>query len=88
MNVVLFPNFKKKNALNCALSACDILNGLQIGVYADLAYAEEFSEKKYVKFGRIEELIKSPEPDIRIFAINIMESLRHPKVLKWLKEIL
>ncbi|MDW7999362.1 MAG: HEAT repeat domain-containing protein [Thermodesulfovibrio sp.] len=36
----------------------------------------------------IEELIKSPESDLRIFAINIMESLRHPKVLKWLKEII
>jgi NAD+ kinase len=58
LNVVLFPNFKKKNALNCALAACDILNGLQIGVYADLAYAEEFAEKEYVKFGKIDELIK------------------------------
>lgn len=36
----------------------------------------------------IERLIKSEEPDLRIFAINIMESLRHPKVLEWLKEIL
>lgn len=36
----------------------------------------------------VEALIKSPDPDLRIFAINIMESLRHPKVMQWLMEIL
>lgn len=36
----------------------------------------------------IEKLIKSPDSDLRIFAINIMESLRHPKVLEWLSIIL
>lgn len=36
----------------------------------------------------IEKLINSEDSDLRIFAINIMESLRHPKVLEWLKQIL
>ncbi|MEO0274673.1 MAG: HEAT repeat domain-containing protein [candidate division WOR-3 bacterium] len=36
----------------------------------------------------IEKLINQDNSDLRIFAINIMESLRHPKVLVWLKEIL
>ena len=36
----------------------------------------------------IEELLKSPDPDLRIFAINIMESLKHPKVIEWLKEVM
>lgn len=36
----------------------------------------------------IERLLNSEEPDLRIFAINIMESLRHPKVLKWLKQVI
>lgn len=36
----------------------------------------------------MKEFLSSVDPDIRIFAINIMESLRHPKVLEWLKEVL
>lgn len=36
----------------------------------------------------IEKLLNSEEPDLRIFAINIIESLRHPKVLKWLKQVI
>ncbi len=66
MNVVLFPNFKKKNALNCAISACDILNELQINVYADAVYEDEFASKKYIKFGKIDELIKSCDVVIAI----------------------
>ena len=59
MNVVLFPNFKKKNALNCALSACDILYKLDINVFVDEDYKDEFYEKKYVQYGTVQELIKS-----------------------------
>lgn len=36
----------------------------------------------------IERLLSSSEPDLKIFAINIMESLRHPKVLQWLKHVI
>ncbi len=36
----------------------------------------------------IENLIKSPDSDTRIFAINILESLRHPNVIKWLVEVI
>jgi len=36
----------------------------------------------------IEKLLKDEEPDIRIFAINILESLKHPNVIKWLIEVL
>ncbi len=32
----------------------------------------------------IESLLKDPDPDIRIFAINILESLKHKDVPKWL----
>ena len=36
----------------------------------------------------IEKLLKSSEPDVRIFTINILESLRHPKVVKWLIDVI
>lgn len=29
-------------------------------------------------------LLADPDPDVRIFAVNILESLKHPKVLDWL----
>jgi len=36
----------------------------------------------------IEKLLQDKDPDIRIFTINILESLRHPKVVKWLIEVI
>lgn len=32
----------------------------------------------------MEALLDDPEPDVRIFAVNILETLRHPKVEDWL----
>jgi len=32
----------------------------------------------------IERLLADPDPDVRIFAVNVLESLRHPDVEKWL----
>lgn len=34
------------------------------------------------------ELLADPDPDIRIFAVNILESLRHPQVEAWLVEVI
>jgi HEAT repeat protein len=36
----------------------------------------------------IERLLQDREPDVRIFAVNILESLRHPNVVKWLIEVI
>ncbi len=33
-------------------------------------------------------LLKDPDSDVRIFAVNILESLRHPKVEEWLAEVI
>lgn len=33
-------------------------------------------------------LLADPDPDVRIFAVNILESLRHPDVEKWLIEVI
>ncbi len=36
----------------------------------------------------IRDLLRDPDPDVRIFAVNILESLRHPDVQKWLIEVI
>ncbi len=36
----------------------------------------------------MENLIHDPDPDVRIFAVNVLESLRHPKVVEWLVEVI
>jgi len=33
-------------------------------------------------------LLVDPDPDVRIFAVNILESLRHPDVESWLIEVI
>jgi HEAT repeat protein len=33
-------------------------------------------------------LLSDPDPDVRIFAVNVLESLRHGKVEEWLKEVI
>lgn len=57
MKVVLYPNFKKKNALNCALSACDILQRLGIAVSADESCRAEFSGKDNIEYGEFKKLV-------------------------------
>jgi len=36
----------------------------------------------------IQSLLKDPDPDVRILAVNVLESLRHPAVEQWLLEVL
>ena len=33
-------------------------------------------------------LLADPQPDVRIFTVNVLESLRHPDVEKWLIEVI
>ncbi|MCG5511885.1 HEAT repeat domain-containing protein [Ectothiorhodospira shaposhnikovii] len=33
-------------------------------------------------------LLHDPDPDVRIFAVNVLESLRHPQVEAWLLEVI
>lgn len=33
-------------------------------------------------------LLADPDPDVRIFAVNVLESLRHPQVEQWLIEVI
>jgi HEAT repeat protein len=34
------------------------------------------------------QLLKDPDPDVRIFAVNVLESLRHDQVEEWLNEVI
>lgn len=36
----------------------------------------------------IEDLLQDPDPDVRIFTVNVLESLRHPKVIPWLVDVI
>ncbi len=36
----------------------------------------------------MDELLRDPDSDVRIFAVNILESLRHERVLEWLHGVL
>jgi HEAT repeat protein len=33
-------------------------------------------------------LLQDPDPDVRIFAVNVLESLRHENVEEWLKDVI
>lgn len=34
------------------------------------------------------QLLKDPDPDVRIFSVNVLESLRHDQVEEWLTEVI
>lgn len=36
----------------------------------------------------IEDLLADPDPDVRIFTVNVLESLKHPRVVSWLIEVI
>lgn len=59
MNIVLYPNFRKPNALPTALMVCDKLRSLDIEIAADEKYREEFKDKPFVKFGGIDHIVSS-----------------------------
>jgi HEAT repeat protein len=36
----------------------------------------------------VDTLLRDPDPDVRIFTVNILESLRHPNVESWLIDVI
>ncbi len=58
MKIVLFPNFSKKDAHQTALECCDILNSLGIEAAAADCYEKEFAKKKFVRLGKIEDIVR------------------------------
>ncbi|MGN0586247.1 MAG: NAD(+)/NADH kinase [Oscillospiraceae bacterium] len=57
MNIVLYPNFRKPNALPTALKVCDKLRSLDIEIAADEKYREEFKDQPFVKFGGVDDIV-------------------------------
>lgn len=51
MNIVIFPNLKKKDAPACTLEVCRILHELGAELSMDSIYEETFSSLPYVKYG-------------------------------------
>ena len=66
MKILIFPNLNKKNALNCTLETCDVLNSLGAKVFLSDEYYSVFSEKPFVTFGAIGELITDCDAVIAI----------------------
>ncbi|MDE5569305.1 MAG: NAD(+)/NADH kinase, partial [Ruminococcus sp.] len=66
MKAVLYPNFQKKNALNCAMKVCDVLSrsGIQVSISAE--YMHEFGEKSFVLFEDINEAVRTSDIVIAI----------------------
>lgn len=57
MKILIFPNLKKKNALKCTQQACEILNSFNAEIFLDQEFSPVFSEKPYINFGKLDELV-------------------------------
>lgn len=56
MKVFIYPNFVKRNALDCALKVCDILSSIGVEICADGEYHSELDGKNVI-FGNADNLI-------------------------------
>lgn len=66
LNIAIFPNFQKKNALPCARQVCARLHELGAQIYVDHACASEFAEQDYVHSGDFASLVHSMDIVIAI----------------------
>lgn len=57
LNIAIFPNFQKKNALPCARQVCARLHQLGAQIHVDESYAAEFAEQSYIHFGVFSSLV-------------------------------
>ena len=57
MKILIFPNLQKKNALMRTLEACEVLNTFNAEIYLDEEFSPIFSEKEYINFGKLDELV-------------------------------
>lgn len=66
MNIAIFPNFQKKNALPCARMVCERIHAHGAGVYIDEAYAPEFADLDFVRTGLFSSLVHDVDVVIAI----------------------
>lgn len=56
MKAVIYPNFQKNNALECAKELCGILKANNIEVFMDDSFRTEFSDRDYIKYDSFEKV--------------------------------
>ncbi len=61
MKAVMYPNFQKKNALECARKLCDILPKNEIEIFIDESFKSEFADKNTVKYGLFDKIIENAD---------------------------
>ncbi len=66
LNIAIFPNFQKKNALPCAKQVCERLHKLGAMIFMDESYSAEFSEMEYIHYGVFSSLVYSMDVVIAI----------------------
>lgn len=66
MKAAIFPNFQKRNALECAREICDILHSIGAEVHIDESYLKEFSDKKFVQFGLFDNFVGNADIAVAI----------------------
>lgn len=59
MKIAIYPNLKKKNALNCTINACEVLNSVGVEIFIDEYYRDILSEKTYINFCSFSSVIQS-----------------------------
>ena len=66
LNIAIFPNFQKPNALPCAKQVCERLYKLGAAIYMDEAYTAEFAEMHYIHYGEFTSLVNAMDVVIAI----------------------
>ena len=66
MNIVLFPNFTKPNALPTAQKLCLKLHELGVDIYTDSEYKKDFSGESFINYGSMDKIAAECEAIIAI----------------------
>ena len=66
MNIVLFPNFTKPNAMPTAQKLCLKLHELGVDIYTDSEYKKDFSGESFINYGSMDKIAAECEAIIAI----------------------
>lgn len=66
MNIVLFPNFTKPNALPTAQKLCLKLHELGVDIYTDSEYKKDFFVESFINYGSMDKIAAECEAIIAI----------------------
>jgi NAD+ kinase len=57
MKILIYPNLKKENVIECSRRAIEILKSIEFEIYIDINYHAQFSNIDGIVFGKISEII-------------------------------